>query len=199
MGHVTNEACPMTLSFPYFNQLHLKQLPLKARVRRGAVRPLLGAVALASLAACAPDTTDTATAELGESIDVRWTEHGIPHVTAQSWEGLGFGFAHSVAYDGVCVLARELVAVNGELSKYFEATEGNINSDAFHRAFNQCLIIHQIFGHGGDSYCMRAGTASRTFTEGVARLVEGLLLPGAPPNRACLIKQRGPSHYHWHL
>ena len=30
-------------------------------------------------------------------------------------------------------------------------------------------------------------------------LVEGLLLPGAPPNRACLIKQRGPNRYHWHL
>ncbi len=160
MGHVTNEACPMTLSFPYFNQLHLKQLPLKARVRRGAVRPLLGAVALASLAACAPDTTDTATAELGESIDVRWTEHGIPHVTAQSWEGLGFGFAHSVAYDGVCVLARELVAVNGELSKYFEATEGNINSDAFHRALlNPAKVDQYLAASSADSSAMDRGYA----------------------------------------
>ena len=30
--------------------------------------------------------------------------------------------------------------------------------------------------------------------------VEGLLLPGVPPNRAYLIiKQRGPNRYHWHL
>ena len=44
--------------------------------------------------------------------------------------------------------------------------------------------------------------AERADTDRVLRRaeVEGLLLPGVPPNRAYLIiKQRGPNRYHWHL
>jgi acyl-homoserine-lactone acylase len=86
-----------------------------------------------------------------EAVDVRWTEHGIPHITAQSWEGLGFGFAHSVAQNGVCVLAKELITVNGELSKYFGAENGNVNSDAFHRALLNDAKIDQYLGASSDN------------------------------------------------
>ena len=49
---------------------------------------------------------------------------------------------------------------------------------------------------------MRLREAERADTDRVLRRaeVEGLLLPGVPPNRAYLIiKQRGPNRYHWHL
>lgn len=118
---------------------------------------LAAALCLSALVACAPDesvSNDDASASpnsMKETVDVRWTEHGIPHITAQSWEGLGFGFAHSVAQNGVCVLAKELITVNGELSKYFGAENGNVNSDAFHRALLNDAKIDQYLGASSDN------------------------------------------------
>tara|TARA_B110000503_G_scaffold66313_1_gene104082 strand:+ start:132473 stop:134788 length:2316 start_codon:yes stop_codon:yes gene_type:complete len=127
---------------------------------------LAAALGLSALVACAPDesvTNDEASAlsnAMKETVDVRWTEHGIPHITAQTWEGLGFGFAHSVAQNGVCVLAKELITVNGELSKYFGAENGNVNSDAFHRALLNDAKIDQYLGASSDdSNAMDSGYA----------------------------------------
>lgn len=129
------------------------------------LRHLMAPILLVSLAACAPESKNPSasagpSAMAAESIDVRWTEHGIPHITAQSWEGLGYGFAHSVAYDGVCVLAKELATVNGELAKYFGADEDTVNSDAFHRALLNEAKIDQYLGAGSaNSNAMDAGYA----------------------------------------
>ena len=127
---------------------------------------LAAALGLSALVACAPDesvSNDDASASsnaMKETVGVRWTEHGIPHITAQTWEGLGFGFAHSVAQNGVCVLAKELIAVNGELSKYFGAENGNVNSDAFHRALLNDAKIDQYLGASSDnSNAMDSGYA----------------------------------------
>ena len=127
---------------------------------------LAAALSLSALVACAPDesvSNDEASAlsnAMKETVDVRWTEHGIPHITAQTWEGLGFGFAHSVAQNGVCVLAKELITVNGELSKYFGAENGNVNSDAFHRALLNDAKVDQYLGASSDdSNAMDSGYA----------------------------------------
>jgi acyl-homoserine-lactone acylase len=118
---------------------------------------LAAALGLSALVACAPDesvSNDDASAlsnAMKETVDVRWTEHGIPHITAQTWEGLGFGFAHSIAQNGVCVLAKELITVNGELSKYFGAENGNVNSDAFHKALLNDAKIDQYLGASSDN------------------------------------------------
>ena len=126
---------------------------------RIGLAPLKLAVSLglSALVACAPDQNvsnddaSTLSNAMKESVDVRWTEHGIPHITAQTWEGLGFGFAHSVAQNGVCVLAKELITVNGELSKYFGAENGNVNSDAFHKALLNDAKIDQYLGASSDN------------------------------------------------
>ncbi|MDX1383484.1 MAG: penicillin acylase family protein, partial [Thermoanaerobaculia bacterium] len=92
-------------------------------------RSLSLAVLAAGVLACTPaddagrfDTT------------IRWTSHGIPHVTADDWGGLGYGFAYATATDAVCVIARDVVMVNGELSKFFGPQDGNLESDVFHRS-----------------------------------------------------------------
>ena len=117
----------------------------------------------ALMVACAPDggvSGNGASESIRETVDVRWTEHGIPHITAQTWEGLGFGFAHSVAQNGVCVLAKELVTVNGELAKYFGAENGNVNSDGFHRALlNDAKIDEYLAASSADSNAMDSGYA----------------------------------------
>ncbi len=66
--------------------------------------------------------------------EIRWTSYGIPHVKADDWGSLGYGFAYATATDAVCTIARDVVMVNGELSRHFGAADGNRESDVFHRA-----------------------------------------------------------------
>ena len=67
-------------------------------------------------------------------VDIRWTSHGIPHVKADDWGSLGYGFSYATATDAVCVIAKDLVMVNGEMSRYFGSDEGNLESDVFHKS-----------------------------------------------------------------
>ena len=91
-------------------------------------------------------------------VQVRWTDYGIPHIKANSWEGLGYGFAHAIASNTICVLAREFVVVRGEQAKYFGATEDNINQDAFHRALlNQDKLDEYLAYGSADSKAMDIG------------------------------------------
>jgi acyl-homoserine-lactone acylase len=83
----------------------------------------------------APETqNETAPAAKRYNTTVRWTAYGVPHIKAQDWGGLGYGFAYAVAVDGVCILAREFVVVRGEQSKYFGPEEGRREADVFHKA-----------------------------------------------------------------
>ena len=136
---------------------------MNGRVGLAPVKLAIAFSLSALMAACAPDegvSNNGVSDSTKETINVRWTEHGIPHITAQTWEGLGFGFAHSVAQNGVCVLAKELVTVNGELSKYFGAENGNVNSDAFHRALlNDAKIDEYLAASPADSNAMDSGYA----------------------------------------
>ena len=65
--------------------------------------------------------------------EIRWTSYGIPHVKSDDWGGLGYGFAYATAEDAVCVIAKDLIMVNGELSLFFGPENGNLESDIFHK------------------------------------------------------------------
>ena len=45
--------------------------------------------------------------------EIRWTSYGIPHVKAEDWASLGYGFAYATATDALCVIARDVITVNG--------------------------------------------------------------------------------------
>lgn len=66
--------------------------------------------------------------------EIRWTSYGIPHVKADDWGSLGYGFAYATATDAVCVIARDVQTVNGTLTDHFGAEEANLQSDIFHKA-----------------------------------------------------------------
>jgi len=125
---------------------------------------------ITALVACSPEqgeptagsATSTAepisTSESFNEVQIRWTTHGIPHIKADSWEGLGYGFAHAIASNTICVLAREFVAVRGEQAKYFGASEDNINQDAFHQALLHPAKLDAYMAYGSeDTHSMDAG------------------------------------------
>ena len=129
--------------------------------------------AAALISACTPESSPSGVAESGaisaqaenlsetdssKQVQIRWTTHGIPHIKADDWEGLGYGFAHAIATNTICVLAREFVTVRGEQAKYFGATERNVNADAFHRALLHKEKINEYLAYGSsESHELDAG------------------------------------------
>ena len=71
------------------------------------------------------------------SADIRRTTFGVPHIRAADERGLGYGIGYAYAQDNLCLLANEVVTVNGERSKYFGPEQltlderDNLSSDVF--------------------------------------------------------------------
>ena len=110
-------------------------------------------------------------------VDIRWTSHGIPHVKAEDWGSLGYGFAYATAVDGVCVIARDVLRVNGELSKHFGSGEGNFESDVFHKA----LLDHARVEAFNEAQSERTQAFSDGYADGYNRYLRDKRdeLPGA--------------------
>lgn len=71
------------------------------------------------------------------SADIRRTSYGVPHIRANDERGLGFGIGYAYAQDNLCLLANEVVTVNGQRARFFgpeQATleeRNNLASDFF--------------------------------------------------------------------
>lgn len=85
----------------------------------------------------------TAGAQTNYEATITRTDFGIPHINADSWQGIGYGVAYAYAQDNFCMLAEEFATVAGERSLHFgpenSAVLGfqsvdNLSSDIFHRA-----------------------------------------------------------------
>lgn len=66
---------------------------------------------------------------------LRRTEYGIPHVTADDWAGLGYGLGFAYAQDNYCILMREILFANGESSRYL-GDAGSERSDLLYTLLN---------------------------------------------------------------
>jgi acyl-homoserine-lactone acylase len=96
---------------------------------RSIIRLLLLALIVIFIASCSNsgDNSDAGTSnntptipeESGFHATIRRTPHGIPHIKAADWAGLGYGYAYAAAEDNICRLADAYVTANGERSKYF--------------------------------------------------------------------------------
>lgn len=59
--------------------------------------------------------------------DIRWTTHGVAHILADDWGGLGFGQGWACAEDHLPTLADQIVKVRGERARYHGAGPGGIH------------------------------------------------------------------------
>ncbi|PLW70117.1 penicillin acylase family protein [Pseudohalioglobus lutimaris] len=62
---------------------------------------------------------------------VHRTEGGFPHIVAQDFGSLGFGTGYAAAQDNVCIMAKNILRLRGQLSQYLGPNDGNLNSDLF--------------------------------------------------------------------
>jgi acyl-homoserine-lactone acylase len=63
------------------------------------------------------------------SAEIRRTEYGIPHVQADDWESLGYGFGYAYAQDNYCVTMREIVFATGRSAELMGEAMGSVESD----------------------------------------------------------------------
>lgn len=71
------------------------------------------------------------------------TDFNIPHISSESWGGVGYGVAYAYAQDNICMLAEEFATVAGTRSLHFGPQEksvlgfsevDNLASDVFYRS-----------------------------------------------------------------
>jgi acyl-homoserine-lactone acylase len=90
----------------------------------------LAAVGLAALATLAVISIESKAGGSGASKIPRFsaelsrTSHGIAHVRAGDFRGLGYGLAYAYAQDNVCMFADTLLTVRGERSQFFGPEAG---------------------------------------------------------------------------
>ena len=72
---------------------------------------------------------------------IRVTSYGIPHILADNWGDLGFGYGYQFASDNLCVFAKHVVRVNGEMAKHFGRTNEHLGNDALLGFFGRQSII----------------------------------------------------------
>lgn len=82
----------------------------------------MAAAALCSLAAGGPNlamSAEPTAAPRHFKAEVARTAHGVAHVRADDFRGLGYGLAYAYAQDNLCMFADSLLTVRGERSRYF--------------------------------------------------------------------------------
>jgi acyl-homoserine-lactone acylase len=105
---------------------------------------LIALPVVAGLQSCATQAADSVARAQPYRADIRRTALGIPHVKADDWGSLGYGYGYAQAQDNLCTMAEGFVTYRGERSRYFganarpasEATFGqpnNLDADFFFR------------------------------------------------------------------
>lgn len=119
------------------------------------------------VAAVAATVTSVGAARSAYDATITRTTYNIPHISADSWGGVGYGVAYAYAQDNVCMLAEEFATVAGERSLHF-GPEGT-STLGFREADN---ITSDLFYHSAiDLAALRAGFASRS--DRTTALLEG--------------------------
>ncbi|WP_194788804.1 acylase [Pseudomonas sp. UFMG81] len=121
---------------------------------------LAAALVASSLVAQAREAVGEASAQ------IRRTSFGVPHILAKDERGLGYGIGYAYAQDNLCLLADEVLTVNGERSRHFGG-EGktvdqrdNLASDLFFTWLNGPVAVN--------AFLQAQPTAVRDLLEGYA-------------------------------
>ncbi|NCW56514.1 MAG: hypothetical protein EBV65_02410, partial [Gammaproteobacteria bacterium] len=89
----------------------------------------------------------------GLRTEIRRTAHGVPHVTASDYAGLGLGIGYASAEDNLCELMDRMLTVRGERAKYFGPgdKDANVVSDAYHRLVGYTGRVEALLAGPADS------------------------------------------------
>ncbi|HEV2814829.1 MAG TPA: penicillin acylase family protein, partial [Solirubrobacteraceae bacterium] len=123
---------------------------------------------------------------------IKRTDHGIPHITADDYGSLGYGYGYAFAEDNICVIADQYVTVRGERSKFFGpdaswsmrgngSTQNNLNSDFFYKKINKQQTIEKLMAQPPPNGPRpEVKEAVRGYVEGYNRYLSDVGVDGIP-------------------
>jgi acyl-homoserine-lactone acylase len=114
---------------------------------------------LAHTADAAPEAVPATAAPAAEPryrATIRFTEHGIPHITAGDFGSLGFGSGYAAAEASICTLADTLVTARGQRSRWFGPNQryddqvtmegSNLQVDALVTDLHERRVVERLLG-----------------------------------------------------
>ncbi|MEN0068379.1 MAG: penicillin acylase family protein [Myxococcota bacterium] len=78
-----------------------------------------------AIAACRSGTDDEANTSY--NVDIRTTEFGIPHISADDFFSAGVGVGFALASDHICIVADQFVKVNSQRAQYHGPGDNDVN------------------------------------------------------------------------
>jgi acyl-homoserine-lactone acylase len=100
--------------------------------------------------------------------EIRRTEHGIPHIKAEDWAGLGYGYGYAFAQDNLCLLAEMVVTANAQRSLLLGASDANLREDLFHQQLIDLGVIERSLAASPDAPVPGPSQRVRDLVEGTA-------------------------------
>ena len=91
------------------------------------------AVAMIALAGCTSASTDTTSHHF--RAEIRRTAYGVPHIKADDYGGIGYGFGYASAEDNLCEILDRMMTVTASRARYLGPGENdaNLRSDLYHQ------------------------------------------------------------------
>lgn len=150
---------------------------MESNVKRPLAIALVGAMALLSACDDGGSKNGDVSVAPGE-VSIRWTEHGIPHVRAATWEDAAFGAAYAYAEHHACTLADQVVKVTSQRSRYFGPGEDgeHLNTDFAYLHLGMVAQAEQVF----DTLEPELQAILRGYADGFARYLEDVGPSGLP-------------------
>jgi acyl-homoserine-lactone acylase len=149
-------------------------LPIPPRLAK-RTSLLIAATALAVIAGCGGSSggggssgTITGGAPIYKA-SIQRTSFGVPHITATNVEGVAYGVGYAYAQDNFCLLADNIMTVNGERSRWLGpdltvrlgSTLTNLRSDYFNRLLVDDETITALYANvSSEARRMAAGYAA---------------------------------------
>ncbi len=148
------------------------------------------------IAGCGGDDDNDGSAEPPTAqfeAEVRWTQYGLPHIKANDYAGLGYGYGYAVARDQLCLLADRVRTLRGERSAEFGPEDtalvgflplSNLDSDLFYRV--------QLSDEEVDAAWQDLSADARALAEGYAAGFNRYVNDMSPGSRDAACEGRAP-------
>ncbi|MDE0190899.1 MAG: penicillin acylase family protein, partial [Gammaproteobacteria bacterium] len=135
-------------------------------MRSAAKQAFISFLLALGLAACSSNTPPDPQPRY--EAEIRRTAYGIPHIKADDWGGLGYGYGFAYAQDNFCVAMRAIVDATSRSGEFFGEADGDLTTD---------FVLRFLFGpkeEFSQNYLNRESKAFQ-LTEGFAAGMNGYL------------------------
>ena len=107
---------------------------------------VLAVTAFLALASCAQAASSPTDPVQHFNAEIRRTAYGVPHIKADDFGGIGYGFGYASAEDNLCEILDRLMTVKAERARYLGPgkDDANIASDLYHQRENQTGDVEKL-------------------------------------------------------